>query len=73
VVADDGQKNIDALAASGNPVPITLYHYRRIDPSVTEAEERAARARFTALAAALCGALQSALCPEPTAAIGAGK
>jgi hypothetical protein len=73
VVADDGQKNIDALAASGNPVPITLFHYRRIDPSVTEAEDQVARARFEALAATLCAALQSALCRAPAASTGSGK
>lgn len=73
VVADDGRKNIDALAASGNPVPMTLFHYRRIDPSVTEAEDQAARARFEALSVALCAALQSALCRAPAASIGFGK
>ena len=73
VVADDGRKNIDALAASGNPVPMTLFHYRRIDPSVTAGEEKAARVRFQALTAALCAAVQSALCREPASPIGSGK
>lgn len=73
VVADDGRKNIDALAVSGNPVPITLFHYRRIDPSVTEVEEQAARARFEALTAALCAAVQSELCREPAGRTGSGE
>ena len=64
VVADDGQANIDALAASGNPVPLTLFHYRRIDTAVTDAEDREARARLRAVRAALCPALHAALCAE---------
>lgn len=73
VVADDGQKNIEALAASGNPVPTTLFHYRRIDPSVTDAENQAARAQFAALTAALCSAVQSTLCAKPTTSSGPRK
>lgn len=64
VVADDGQRNIDALAASGNPVPLSLFHYRRIDTAVTAAEDREAQARLRALRAVLCPALQTAFCPQ---------
>ncbi|HEY0597423.1 DUF2608 domain-containing protein [Sphingopyxis sp.] len=73
VVADDGQKNIAALAASGNPVPTTLFHYRRIDPSVTDSENQTARAQFAALTAALCSAMQSTLCAKPAASNGTRK
>ncbi|PKQ00587.1 MAG: hypothetical protein CVT74_03190 [Alphaproteobacteria bacterium HGW-Alphaproteobacteria-13] len=73
VVADDGRKNIDDIAASHNPVPITLFHYRRIDPSVSDAEDRAARGELATLTAALCSAMQSALCRKPVLPDGAGK
>ncbi len=67
VVADDGRKNIDALAASHNPVPLALFYYRRVATSVTEEENRDARSQLNGLVAALCSALQSALCRQPAA------
>lgn len=68
VVADDGRRNIDALAASGNPVPLSLFHYVRSATAVTETEDRRARMELRALRAALCSAVQAALCPphKPT-------
>lgn len=73
VVADDGRKNIDDIAASHNPVPVTLFHYRRIDPSVSDAEDQAARAELVTLTEALCSAMQSAFCPKPALSRGFGK
>lgn len=73
VVADDGRKNIDALAASRNPVSMTLFHYRRVDTSVSVAEDQAARGQFAVLTAALCAAVQSALCGDGDAVTGPRK
>ena len=73
VVADDGRKNIDALAVSGNIVPLTLFHYRRINASVTDAEDQVARAQLRTLTAVVCSALQSAICRRPMPGIEARK
>lgn len=64
IVADDGHENIEALATSRNPVPLTLFHYGRVDRSVTEAEERQARSQLASLTAVVCSALRSALCGQ---------
>ena len=74
VVADDGRKNIDAFAASRNPLPLSLFHYRRIDTQVTEAEDRRAQKQLRELRAALCPALQTTFCPKQAPLVpGAGK
>lgn len=65
IIADDGRENIEALATSRSPVPLTLFHYRRVATSVTEAEEQQARSQLAELTTVVCSALQSALCGQP--------
>ena len=67
IVADDGRKNIDAFAASRNPVPLSLFHYRRIDTAVSEAEDQRAHEQLSRLRKTLCSAVRASICPTRSA------
>ena len=63
VFVDDTQANIDAVAASGIPIPLALYHYTRITPGAPSDQVKTSDQQLQSLLRDLCPALRSALCP----------
>lgn len=62
VFVDDSERNVAAVAASQVPVPISIYHYRRVPTAVSESEARASSKQYRLFLKALCQTVRSALC-----------
>jgi|GEM_PF-1851562 hypothetical protein len=67
VFVDDAEKNIEAVASNGPPIPTSIFHYTRIDTDVTPSEIRQARGEWQTLLASICTAMRSRLCDSPSA------
>ncbi len=71
VFVDDSERNVSAVATSQTPVPISIYHYRRVPTAVSETEARAGSKQYRLFLKSLCQTVRSALCPlEPAKAAG---
>lgn len=71
VFVDDSERNVSAVATSRTPVPISIYHYRRVPAAVSEGEARAGRQQYRLLLKSLCQTVRTALCSiEPAEAAG---
>lgn len=67
VFVDDSERNVTAVAASQTPVPISIYHYRRIPTAVSDGEARNGSKQYRLLFRTLCSTVHSVLCMQETA------
>lgn len=63
IFVDDGRKNVENVAASELGPTTAVYQYRRVPVAITPAEIKTARKQLQSIRAAVCGAMETALCP----------
>lgn len=62
IFVDDTQKNIDSVAASGIPVPLSLYHYNRVPTAVTASEVEEGKRQWTKFRETVCAIMSAPFC-----------
>lgn len=62
VFVDDTQKNIDSVAASGLPVPLSLYHYTRVPTAISGKDIHESDRQWRVFKGSICSLLVASIC-----------
>lgn len=62
IFVDDGRHNVDAAAARGLAVPLTVFHYQRVSTAVSVSEASAGKRQLKKLRGTICETLKSPIC-----------
>lgn len=62
IFVDDSQKNIDSVATSGLPIPLSLYHYNRVQTAITKKEIENGERQWRKFRSTVCAIVSAPFC-----------